>query len=218
MFSTIKNKMKREKMLRQLAILVAAATVVPEGAAAPIGFALLAEKDAKELVAAEPTLFSINPTVPADAKGQLQIAVTAAGLAAGQAEAIAAASAPAVVANATTEPTTFEILKNVPLPIIQRGAGTRESKYPFGKLEIAEGAEFGDAFDVPTTAKQFASTISGQNKKFSKATPPRKFTLRVIKNGVDGAKFDGVRVWRIKVPASTPATPAATAPATSVAA
>ena len=199
MFEATKNSMKRNKQLKQFAFLIAAATVVPEGATAPIGYGLLPEKDANELVAAEPTLVTINPSVPANAEGNLQVAVTPAGLASAQlnaATAVAQVAAPVAQAQASTAK--FEILKGVACPPIQRGGGTRTSKYPFAQLEI------GDAFDVESTPKAFASTISGQNKKYSKTNPVRKFTLRTIKAGVDGAKFDGSRVWRIAV-AETPA-------------
>ena len=207
MFTSVKNRMKRDKLIRLLGFLVQAATVIPEGATAPVGFALIPEKDAKELVAAEPTFVSINPSVPANAEGKVQVAALAAGIADFQ-----AAQTPAVPAVGTAAPTDgsqaaapaatseFAISSDIPLPSIQRGGGVRESKYPFSKLEI------GQSFFVKSTPKAFASTISGQNRKFAKSTPKRKFTLRAVtENGVNG-----VRVWRMAVeaaapPASTPA-------------
>src|ERR1051326_77120 len=215
MFTSVKNKMKRDKLIRLLGFLVQAATVVPEGATAPVGFALIPEKDAKELIAAEPTFVSVNPNgfgagVAVNADGKVQAAALAAGITAYQASqtpAAGAAAAPAGSAPAGTEAsagaastgTEFAISSDIPLPAINRGGGAvRESKYPFAKLEI--GQSF---FVAGTTTKGFGSTINGQNRKFSKTAPKRKFTLRAVTEG----GVAGVRVGRIAVD-ETPAAPA----------
>lgn len=203
MFNSITNVKQREKFIRLLGVLVAAATTVPEGKTAPVGYALLKKEDAEKMAAAEPTFISINPNVAPDAKGNVQVAALAAGMAALQASQVApAADASASAGDASAETQIFTIDTNVPLPNIQRGGGgggNRESKYPFSKLELPEGAAFGGSFFVKTTPKAFASTISAQNRKYK---GQRKFTIRTVtENGVQG-----VRVWRIPVPAPKPET------------
>jgi hypothetical protein len=204
MFESIKNKMKLGKMQRLAAFLLTAQTVTPDGAFSPVGYGLIPQKDAAELLAAEPTLFIVNPNVAPDAEGKVQAALTAAGLAAVQA-APAVEPAKANVSSVPSETATFEIRSNVPLPTIQRGGGAgRVSKYPFDKLEV------GQSFFIPgITTKSFASTINGQNRKGKNADPKRAFTVRTEnENGVAG-----VGVWRVeykeKVKKEKPATPAA---------
>ncbi len=198
MFEAIKNKMKRDKMVRQFAFLVNAATVTPAGAASPIGYGLLPEKDANELVAAAPGMVSINPTVAADANGMVQIAITGAGLAAN-----ATAVAVPVAAEQKSEdaPVNYQIRKGIPVPAIQgRGFGARVSKYPFEQLDL------GDSFFVPgSTSKSFASTITTQNKRYGKQEPKRQFTCRT--DSVDGVA--GVSVWRIVPTEKKPRAPKA---------
>lgn len=209
-FATVTNKMKREKLVRILAAVVAASIQVPPT------FAMVPKKDAEELATLEPTFILINPSVaPVGKKEEVQVFATPAGVAASQAEAAAnppAASAPASTdANATQE--TFEILSGIPLPVNKRGPGSsRESKYPFAKLEV------GQSFQVAgSTVKAFASTISIQNKK-GKAEG-KHFTVRAITAGqpvVPGstvlAKADGVIVFRMpNKTVAAPATPAGTA-------
>lgn len=200
MFKTITNVKQREKFIRLLGLLVAAATVIPEGATAPVGFALLKKEDAEKMLAAEPSFISINPNIAPDAKGNVQVGAMPEGIAALQAsQAIAAPVAGTVAApagsTAPVETATFTIQTDVPLPVIQRGGGgNRESKYPFAKLDV------GNSFFVKSTPKAFASTISGQNRKGKGMTPPRKFTLRAVNEG----GVQGVRVWRVG-PAATPA-------------
>lgn len=198
MFESITNVKKREKLVRLASFLYQAQTVTPAGAAAPAGFGLVPEKDAKELVTVEPTLFIINPTVAADAEGKLQTALTASGLAA-VAGINAAASAP--VSEAAKAAPSYQIRKGIPVPAIQgRGFGARVSKYPFEQLELT------DSFFVPNvTSKSFASTITTQNKRYGKQEPKRQFTCRT--DTVDGVA--GVSVWRIVPTEKKPRAPKA---------
>lgn len=194
MFASVTNTMKNKKLVRLLGLLVQAATVVPAGATAPVGFALIDKKDADLMVQSEPTFVSINPNVAPDADGKVQVAALPAGIAAFNATQASAAAAPAAGASQPATATTFTIDKNVQMPVVQRGGGKRESKYPFASLELPEGQAFGDSFFVASTPTKFASTLSGQNRKYKGS---RKFALRAVtENGVSG-----VRVWRIALPA-----------------
>lgn len=205
-FANVKNKMKREKMFRILAAIVAASTQVPAQVS------MVKEADAKELLSFEPGFITINPTVPADAKGEVQVFATVDGVNASQANTAATATTPASTDAAPAETETFQILKGIPLPVNKRGPGSsRPCKYPFDKLEV------GDSFTVKdSTTKAFASTISIQNKK-AKALGKR-FTVRAITAGqpvIEGstvlAPFNGVIVFRMPDKAVAPAGTAATA-------
>jgi hypothetical protein len=98
----------------------------------------------------------------------------------------------------TTKPS-FKIQSNVALPTISRAP--REQKYPFAELEI------GDSFFI---AGAKANTVHSATTRFiDLGNPTFKFTTRVTKEVVDGeeelGEQEGVRVWRIAVPAPKPA-------------
>jgi len=61
----------------------------------------------------------------------------------------------------------------VPMPTPKRsGARARQTTYPFDKLTIAEGAQFGDSFgikDPKKTAKKMASTVNAAGHRYDVA-------------------------------------------------
>jgi hypothetical protein len=180
-----KNKLRDGKLIKYLALLVAA---IPTP-----GFALLPQKDAEEMAKAQPTYVSINPTVGPDANGMVQVAALPAGIAASNAlTAEKAASAPAGTEAAFEVPVTFNIRTDIPLPPSKQGGGGagRASKYPFATM--SEGA----SFLIPNGNKKgLASTISNANKKF-KGTA--RFVVREAVLGQNGeVEGNGVRIFRV---------------------
>jgi hypothetical protein len=80
----------------------------------------------------------------------------------------------------------FKIEKNVAVPASVRTGG--KSKYPWNEMDV------GDSFFVPgAKVETFYTLTATQNKKDA----GRRFIARKVD--------DGVRVWRIEVPAESPA-------------
>lgn len=164
----------------------------------------------------------VNPTIGADlaAAGHILVdtSVTDAnGNVAAKAVATEALTQAAPVAESTS--VTFEIMDGLTPTNTARG-GIKEEIYPFSKLGV------GQSFFVPVTAKmsdpakQFASTVSGANRRFGSPDPAgatktvkgktvpvlvysRHFTLRPVKAGQTYTsmpgfveKADGARVFR----------------------
>lgn len=78
-----------------------------------------------------------------------------------------------------TDEKPFAVEEGVPIPEIKRGRRDYTSKYPFRDLEV------GESFFVPDRSKK--ASLGGYCTRMGNRLG-RKFTLRVIENGV--------RVWR----------------------
>ncbi len=77
----------------------------------------------------------------------------------------------------------IKIEKNIPLP---GKVSSKESKYPFSKMEI------NDSFAIPYSKGGYASLYQAV-RKFSKENTAYQFTIR--KN----IEENWIRIWRIKV-------------------
>ena len=187
MFATVKNMLKRNKLIRTLGIIV-------EGTKNPIpGYAFVEAATAAEITAAEPTFVLANTAFPNPAApSQIAVKATAEGIAAYDAHLAEVAATPVLPASDAPKPT-FMIQDAVPVPVIRHG-GTRESVYPFDALQP------GQSFFVPATetcpdpAKKLGSTVSSATKRYKEATPARRFVIRRRVLASDGE--NGARIWR----------------------
>jgi hypothetical protein len=175
-FSTTANNLKRDKLSRLLASVVAATLA---DAAKPYGY--LPEKDAAELVAANSALVEVNATVKNEA-GEVAVHATTAGVTASN-EIAAEAAANKATETPSLKMDDFQIEDAISIPEIKRG-GAGALKYPFEKLGV------GQSFFVP--GKSIASTVNSANKRYKTETPARHFAIR--KDSKDGVA--GSRVWR----------------------
>lgn len=205
MFISVKNQLKRKKLIRLFMVIVA-------GTATPAGCGFLAPAEADEVAAAEPTFVEVNKTVT-DAAGNVAVRATAVGVAAA-AQAALDAAAKAAAAPASTNgaaPLSFSLEKGVPVPEIKRGGGTKADVYPFDKMDIGDSFFIAPSEDRPNPSKSLASTVSSATKRYAEKTGEketvtirgkvvtrdkmkfnRQFTVRAVEqNGVKGA-----RIWR----------------------
>jgi hypothetical protein len=177
---SVKNHLKRGKLQKMVLFLAS-------GDAIKAGYANFPEKEAGELLAADPTLTIKRTDVTAPA-GQVALALTPAGVAAA-AQLAAQPAAPAAAQSTTpAEKPEFKIESGIELPARKRG-NVGAAVYPFDKL-----TEVGQSFFIPSTekrpnpAKAMASTVSSASRRYKGQTPERKFTIREVEGGA--------RIWR----------------------
>lgn len=84
--------------------------------------------------------------------------------------------------------TKIKIERGVPIPLVDKPE--RESKYPFGEMEIEE------SFFVPNTKPSSMHACISRFKK-SKGSE-RKFTVRSVTEKQGDKDVEGVRIWRIE--------------------
>ena len=115
----------------------------------------------------------------------------------------------------------FEIVDGlIPNDSVRGGRGTRPETYPFSKLEVGQSFPIPATDKMPNPVKDFASTVSGANRRYSEETEEtftnrrgnvvprrvqlRKFEIRAVKVGqtYEGSdyveKVDGARIFRVQ--------------------
>lgn len=205
LYSTVTNALSRKKLIRQLGEVVAGTKAA--------GYAYILKADADKLLAADTTLVTLDATGTLNAKGEIAVAATTAGVTAYEANKPAETAA---VARVVTPAQPFELETNVPLPEYRRGGGG--SAYPVDTLEIGQALFVADVAATDTTPavdahKVLSSVAATANRKYKGSSPVRFFSVRGKQTKGDKT---GARIWRVEPPvASTVAAPAAVAaPAT----
>lgn len=201
LYSTIKNLPQRNKLIRQLGIVVAGTKAT--------GYAFLKKADADKLLTADTTLVTLDATGTLNDKGEIAVAATTAGVTAFE------ANGPVEnVVRSITPSQPFELETDVPLPEYRKAGGG--SAYPVDKLEMGQALFVADVPAVAATAttpavpavdahKVLASVAATANRKYKDATPRRFFSVRGKQTNKAGKT--GARIWRVNPPA--PNTPAA---------
>lgn len=198
LYASVKNNLSRNKMIRLLAAVVAGTKSA--------GFTYIKKEDADKLFAADNTLVTLDATGTLNAKGEIAVAATTAGVTASESNGPVEATVRTITA---AQP--FELETGVPVPEYRRGA--TGSTYPVDKLELGQALFVADAAGVDAH-KVLASVAATANRKYKDATPRRFFSVRGKQTKGTGADAKtGARIWRVEPPvaavSAAPATPVA---------
>jgi hypothetical protein len=180
MFTTVKNQMVRNKLIKVLAAIVA-------GTASAQTFAFVEEKYADQIAAAEPTFLLIdkNTKNPANA-AEIAVKATEAGIAA-SAAAAATPAAPKAVAQE------FALETGIPVPELQKRGGPRSDIYPFAKMEVGQSFLVKSTEAKPNPVKSLTSTVSSATKRFATKTGNK-----ITRRGKEVDEYKNTRVFVVR--------------------
>lgn len=185
-----------------------------------VGYALAPQSMVDKSEKYEPGLVSVNPNVPADVTGNVQVKATDKGLKAfDELTGLQAGGATEQAAPEAEKPTF--VLEEGFAPRAAKRGGIRESLYPFDKMKVGASFFVAATDAQPAPHKTLGSTVSSANKRYAATYPiykgkavngarplhpksgqttgkdGRTFTVRAV-TVADGEKSNGARVYRIK--------------------